>query len=325
MRLPARVTCCALALLLAPALACAAVLSLAAADGPVSLPVYVAQARGFFAAEGLELRVQECRSGRECYGLLADGRVDLATAAELQVALGSALRPDIAILATISASPYQIKIIARRSARVLEAPQLRGKRIGTVLGSSAQYFLDSWLLFNDIDPASVSVVDLAPEKLVAALDQRSVDAVAIWEPLAATAAQVLGGDAVTFANPRVYTQYFNLLATRPLIAQRSPEITRLLRALMRAQRYIAAEPAAARQVLAERLHLPAAVATGAMDNLDFRVRLDQSLVATMQSESRWAVHAGLARRAALQGMDLLRTIDPQPLQRLDADAVGLVK
>ena len=321
-----RLLCCAAALLLAPAFArAAAALSIAVSDGPVSLSVYVAQARGFFAAEGLDLHVKDCRSGRDCYALLAQGHADLATASELPVALGSTTRPDIAILATISASPYQIKVIARRSAQVTEAPQLRGKRIATVLGSSAQYFLDSWLLFNDIDPATVNVVGLAPEKLVAALDERSVDAVAIWEPLAATAAQTLGGDAVTFANPRVYTQYFNLVATRPLIAQRGDDLTRLLHALVRAQQFIVANPAAARAVLTERLRLPAALAAGALDNLDYRVRLDQSLVATMQSEARWAMRTGLVPRAALQGVDLLRTVDPQPLQRLDAAAVGLVK
>jgi hypothetical protein len=80
------------ALLLFPAGARAAPLALAVSSGPVSLPIYVAQARGFFADEGLELQVRECRSGRECYGLLADGRVDVATAAELMVALGGAKR-----------------------------------------------------------------------------------------------------------------------------------------------------------------------------------------------------------------------------------------
>ncbi len=45
----------------------------------------------------------------------------------------------------------------------------------------------------------------------------------------------------------------------------------------------------------------------------------------MQSEARWAMRTGLVPRAALQGVDLLRTVDPQPLQRLDAAAVGLVK
>ncbi len=300
----------------------AAPLTLAVSSGPVSLPIYVAEARGFFKDEGLDLRLRECASGRECYQWLADGGVDVATAAELLVATGSAARRDLAIIATISASSYQIKLVARRSAQIAEAPQLRGKRIGTVLGSSAQYFLDNWLVFNDIDPTAVSIVGLAPDKLVAALETRGVDAVAIWEPLASSAALALGGDAVTFVSPRLYTQHFNLVSARPTIARRADDIARLLRALMRAQRTIRSEPDAVRALLAARLHLAPAVVSTVIENQDYRVRLDQSLVTTMQGQARWAARGTGGARV---GIDMLRSIDPVPLNRLDATAVGLVR
>ena len=300
----------------------AAPLTLAVSSGPVSLPIYVAEARGYFKDEGLDLRLRDCASGRECYRWLADGQVDVATAAELLVATGSAAHRDLAIIATISASSYQIKLVARRSAHIAEAPQLRGKRIGTVPGSSAEYFLDNWLVFNDIDPTAVTLVGLAPDKLVAALEDRDVDAVAIWEPLASSAALALGGDAVTFASPRVYTQHFNLVSARSTLARRDADIARLLRALLHAQRTIQAEPAAVRALLAERLRLAPAVVSTVIANQDYRVRLDQSLVTTMQAESRWAARAASGARA---GTDTLRAIEPAPLRRLDPAAVGMVQ
>ena len=310
------------ALLLFASRAHAAPLALAVSSGPVSLPIYVAQARGFFRDEGLELKLRECASGRECYQWLQDGQVDIATAAELLVATGIANRRDLAIVATISTSSYQIKLVARRSAQIVEAPQIRGKRVGTVPGSSAEYFLDNWLVFNDIDPAQVSVVGLPPDKLVAALEARSVDAIAIWEPLASSAALALGGDAITFASPRVYTQHFNLVGTRTTLSRREDDVVRLLRALVRAQRDIQEQPEAARALLAQRLHLAPAVAATMMENQDYRVRLDQSLVTTMQGEARWAAHnAGGARGST----DMLRAIDAAPLLRVDAAAVGIVR
>ncbi len=300
----------------------AAPLTLAVSSGPVSLPIYMAQARGFFKDEGLELRLRDCASGRECYQWLADGQVDLATTAELQVTTGSAAHRDLAIIATISTSSYQIKLVARRSAKIAEAPQVRGKRIGIVPGSSAQYFLDNWLVYNDIDPGSVTVVGLAPDKITPALQAREVDAIAIWEPLASSAALALGGDAVTFASPRVYTQHFNLVAGRPLLARRADDVARLLRALLRAQRAIQADPDAARALLAQRLHLPPQVATTAMQDEDYRVRLDQSLVTTMQGEARWAASATGVAHA---GLDVLHAIETAPLHGVDAAAVGIVQ
>ena len=315
----------------APEIARPAPLTLAVSDGPVSLPIYVAEARGLFKAEGLDLHVVACRSGRECYGMLADGRVDIATAAELLVAIGHAARPDIAIVGTVSASAYQIKIVARRSAHIDEAPQVRGKRIGTVAGTSAQYYLDSWLVFNDIDPRAVTIVPLAPDRLVGALERRDVDAVAIWEPLASTAAATLGADAVAFASPRVYTQHFNLLADRATIARREPEFEHVLRALVAAQRLIAQDPAAAQALLGVRLGLAPAIAASAVADQDYRVRLDQSLVTTMQSQARWAARAGALAsssplpQAGLGNGDLLHAIEPGPLRRVAPDAVGLVR
>ena len=312
----------ACALMMFPHRAQAAPLTLGVSSGPVSLPIYVADARGFFKDEGLDLRLRECTSGRECYQWLADGGVDVATAAELQVVTGAAAHRDLAIVATISASSYQIKLVARRSAQIAEAPQLRGKRIGTVLGSSAQYFLDNWLVFNDIDPGTVTITGVAPDKVVKALEERAVDAVAIWEPLASSAALALGGDAVTFVSPRVYTQHFNLVSARSVIERRDGDIARLLRALLRAQRIIQAEPDAVRALLAARLHLAPALVSTVVESQDYRVRLDQSLVTTMQSQARWAARAA---SGVQPGVDPLRSIDAGPLRRIDATAVGLVR
>jgi ABC-type nitrate/sulfonate/bicarbonate transport system substrate-binding protein len=291
----------------------AAPLTLAVSSGPVSLPVYVAEAKGFF---------KEGARGRECIRWLADGHVDMATAAKLLVVTGAAAHRDLAIVATISASSYQIKVVARRSAQIAEAPQVSGKRVGTVPDSSAQYFLDDWLIFNDIDPATVKLIGLAPDELVAALQAHALDAIAIWEPIASTAALSLAGDAVVFASPRVYTQHFNLVAARPALAHRDADVARVLRALLRAQRAIQAEPGVASSLLAERLHMGPTQATAMMESQDYRVRLDQSLVIAMQSQARWA-----ARRAGdgRTGVDVLVAIDAAPLQRIDATAVGLVR
>jgi len=295
---------------------------LAVSSGPVSLPIYVAESRGFFRDEGLELQLRDCASGRECYQWLADGRVDLATAAELLVVTGDAAHRELAIVATICASSSQIKLVARRSARISEAPQIRGRRVATVLGSSAQYFLDNWLVFNDIDPATVTVSGMPPDQLVPALQEHRVDAIAIWEPIAASAALALAGDAVTFATERVYTQHFSLVGARPTLERREADVARLLRALLRAQHAIQAEPAAARALLAERLHVPPAIAATMMESQDYRVRLDQSLVTTMQGEARWVARNAGSGRASV---DVLQDIAPGPLQRIDPDAVGLVQ
>ena len=307
----------------------AAPLTLAVSEGPVALPVLVADARGFFKDEGLDVRQIDCRSGLECAQRLFDGQADVATVSELVVALNSGARPGIAMFGTISASSTQIKLVAHRAAAAAAGGGLAGLRVATPPGTSAQYFLDCWLVFNDVDPRRVKLVPRAPEQIPGALARGEVDAAAVWEPWAAQAVAALGADAVVLPSPRVYTQHFGLVADRGTLARREPELVGLLRALVRAQHDIADEPQAARALYAARRGVTPEIAGAWIAEQDYRVRLDQSLVTTMESELRWAARAGLEGfepgRFGARSPALLRSIEPALLRQAAPDAVGLVR
>ena len=139
---------------------------IAVARGPVSLLVYVAEARGFFAKEGVDIRQVACTSGKECLKLLRDGIATFATCADLLVALDGLAPegPGVRILATISTSSSQIKVVGRSSAGIRAPTDFVGKRVGTVRGSSAQYLLHLWLAQHRIEASAIQEVHaLAPE------------------------------------------------------------------------------------------------------------------------------------------------------------------
>jgi ABC-type nitrate/sulfonate/bicarbonate transport system substrate-binding protein len=298
-------------------------LSLAVSHGPVSLSIYVAEAEGLFDKEGLTVKKLDCSSGRDCFRLLAEGSADVATAAELVATLNSFSRPDLAMIATISTSSHQIKLVGRRSAGIALPADLAGKRVGTVPGSSAQYFLDSWLLFHGIG-AQPKVIGYTPDKLTAALQQGAVDAVAIWEPVASNTLSLLREDGLLLPNPRVYTQHFGLITTKPALAAREAALLKLLRALVRAERFIAEDPARAKQVLIARLGYSHALAEVQLKEHDFRIRLDQALVSTMSSQSRWALRENHAHPPAGAG-GLASVIQPSLLRKVAPNAVTLVR
>lgn len=311
----------AVALLVAAVAARAEPLTLAVARGPVSLLVYVAQARGYFREEGLDLQLRECGSGRDCHRLLSEGGVDVATAAELVVTLNAAARPEHAIFATISASSHQIKLVARRSVGGSTPAGLRGRRIGTVIGTSAQYYLHRWMVFHGLEPRDVQLVPMAPDRIVDALRRGEIDAAAIWEPYASAA---IADGAFELPNPRVYTQFFNLVATRTMLSTRGYQVSRLLRALLQAQRFVAENPARAAAVLVERLNLDPQLALAQLREHDYRLRLDQSLLSTMSSQQRWATAEGLVDPTAVRGR-VTQAVEPRPLQRLEPGAVTVVR
>lgn len=302
----------------------AAELVLAVSRTSLSLPVHVAEARGYFKDEGVAVRTVECIGGQRCMKLLLDGDAQVATASDLPVMFNGFERTDYAVLATFVTSARDLKLVARAGAGIGAPRQLAGKRVGVVRGASSQYYLDAYLLYNDVDPALVTMVALAPERMPEALARKEVDAVAVWEPWAWLAVRAAGKEAAVLPNPRIYTQSFNLVADRRSIAQREDELLRVLRALDRAVRFIREQPLAAQEILKRRLSLDQAFVDWAWPDLDYRLSLDQSLLSTIENEVRWAVREGHAPagKAAPKVLDL---VEPRLLRKAVPAAVTIAK
>jgi NitT/TauT family transport system substrate-binding protein len=295
------------------ALHCTAALTFAVSHSPQSLPVFIAESRGYFAAEGVKVTVKPYSSGQLCMTELLERRAQLATASELRVVFSSFERDDYVILATFAASTESVRIISRRSADILQTKQLVGKRIGVLVASSAHYYLDAFLLYHGIDPKSVKIVPTDPESLVGALQRKEVDAVAAFQQQAMMALQALGRDGVLLDGPRFYNQTFNVIAERGAARTQQAEIVKLLRALRRAERYIEEQPAAAQAVMRTRLKLDSETVDAIFQGISYRLRLDQSLVSTMEGQARWALREGHVA-GDKKVPNYLHFIDPAPLK-----------
>jgi NitT/TauT family transport system substrate-binding protein len=281
-----------LSTLLLPACGAAAQLTLAVTHSPSTLAIDVAEELGYFAAEGVAVRVIECGGGPRCMEQLFERSAQMTAVSELPVVFNSFERADYAIVATLATSTGNIRLIGRRSAGITGPEQLLGKRIGVIVGSSSHYFLNAYLLFHGIDPKQVQIVDLLPEQMVAAVQRSQIDAVAGYGRHTAAVAKALGADAVALGDPRIYTDSHNLVVDRRTLAEHEDEIVRVLRALQRAQHFIAEQPQRAKEILGARARLDPAFVDAVFAGFSYRLSLDQSLVSTMESEARWALREG---------------------------------
>lgn len=295
---------------------------LAVAKGTVSLPVHVAAAEGHFRAQGLDVQLVRCASGRECLQLVLRGEADIATAAELPVVLANRRGDPLVVIASISSTSHQIRLLGRRGAGIAVPEDLRRKRVAVVPGTSSEYFLASWLLYHGLPMSAVTMVPIQPDQAAVALANRTADAVAIWEPHASAALQAAAGDGIELPNPRVYTQNFVLALGRAQAEARADDWIRLLRALAKAQKSIADHPARAQQRLADELAWTREGAAAALQGHDFRLRLDQVLVNTMSQQVRWAQQEGIGPSPA-QPQNALHWIDATFLRAVAPSAVSL--
>ncbi len=297
-------------------------LKIAVSRSPLSLPFFVAEKNGYFAAEGVSVKTSEAIGGHRALQLLLSGEADLATSSDAVVMFNSFKTSDFAVIATFVSSDDDIKLVVRPGAGIVLPNDLVGKRIGTVIGSASHYFLDTYLLFQGVDPQEVKVVGLQPEMMAAAMKSGAIDAVAVWEPFPFELLQGIDG-ASLLKSPPAYRLTFNLLASRKIIGIRDDELVGVLHALARAQHFIRTEPQMAQAILRSQLKLNQAFIEWIWPSYNYRLTLDQSLLTTLESEGRWARRSGHV--TAKQSPNYLDLIYTQPLRTLSPSSVGIVE
>lgn len=314
-----------LALLLAIATSGAAVaagLTIAVSRTPLSLPFYVAETQGYFAAEGVQVALKEVIGGHRSFQQMLDGEADLATASGTVIMFNSFKRDDFAVVASFVTSSNDTKLILGNGASISSPQQLAGKRIGTVVGASSHYFLDTWLIFNGVDPKSIRLSNHQPEAMATALAKGEVDAVAIWEPFAFQALKAVPGTRL-LPDHGAYVMSFNLIGNKKLLELRDDDLARVLRALLRAEQFIQSEPAGAQAILRARLKLDQDFIDWIWPHYKYRISLDQSLITTLEGEARWARQE--KHVIAGRSPNYLRFLHPQPMLKLRPDRVTIGK
>jgi NitT/TauT family transport system substrate-binding protein len=303
--------------------AASAPLHIAVSRTPLSLPIYVAESQGFFAAEGVAVRTSDCIGGFRCMRSMADGLADLATAADTPIVFSSFERSDFMVLATFATTSHDVKLVGRKDADVAIPQHWSGKKVGVVRGAASHYVVDAFLLLHGVDPHLVQMVWMQPEDMAAALLDGRLDVAAVWEPYGWAAAKALAGNAQLVPSVHLYTETFNLVASRRLAGVRDAEFAAMLRAIARAERFIAEQPQQAQRILKARLGLDQSFVDWVWRDLHFRLSLDEALLSTLESEAKWAVREGHVKSTKMP--NFRSRLYAEPLRQADRQAVGLLR
>ena len=225
--------------------------------------------------------------------LASAGQADLAANSETQALRGSVAHPDLRFIFTVAECPY--RIVARRSAGIARLADLRGKRIGTQLESSGEFFLDAMLRTIGVAAEDVTRVHFmahteAPISLLpAALRDGRIDAVALWEPQVEKARAALAGDAIVFRDPAVYTEKFNLCTTQANLDHPSTRrrIVAFVRALIAAAQRLKAEPEAGQRLVAKAAGLDIETVRASWPQLSYPGALAPDLLDVFERQEPW--------------------------------------
>lgn len=300
----------------------AAPLRIGVSETLLSLPLYVAEAEGFFQKRGVNVEFVNCIGGNRCVKNMLDGQTDMSTATELPVVFNSFSRSDFAILTSFVSVANDLKVVARTDAKITEPGKLRDKTLGYVKGGASQYVLDLVLVYNGIDPDTVKLKAITPETALTALANKEVDALCIWEPFASRIELELGTDVQLVPIPKLYTETFNLIAMQSTIKARPQELERIVQALKDSTQFIQTHPEKVKALAAKRLRVPVTLIDKIFDDYRFRLSLNRSLPRTMEGQGRWALREGHVP-SNLPQPNYTSFLYPAFLKTVDPSAVSL--
>ncbi len=291
---------------------------------PLGALLALAVERGYLADERIAAEIVDgYPSGKMALTGLLAGEVDIALCAETPIVFNSFEHPDFRIIATVGSSDNEPRIVARRDSGIEKPADLRGKRVATQRASAVHYFLSLFLLRHGMSEADVELSFLKAEELPDALSQGAIDAFSMREPFVGKAEQLLGEEAVVFAEPALYVKTYNLVVRDDIVANRPETLWALLRALLRAEQFARAHPNDAIEAVAGRLAMDPAILAEVWPELELRISLGQGLLSALEDQARWALSRGLIE--AEQAPNYLEFVDSEPLTKVKSAAVTLIR
>lgn len=287
---------------------------------PQSTLVHVAVAKGYFVEEGLDVQPLMRTFGKAALETVIENKADFATVAETPIMFNVLKGEKIFVLANIEASSMNNAVVARKDAGISVPGDLKGKRVGVTSGTTGDFFLDSLLTANGLTRSEIQPVSLKPEEMQDAIMAKKVDAVSTWNYPLTQISRQLGDTGTIFYDREIYTETFNIAARQEFVEKNPEQVKRFLSALIKAEDFVAKNPDEAQAIMSTATKIDRNLIREVWNEFNYHVMLDQTLLLTLEDETRWAMNNKLTDQAAMPDylsfihLDSLKAVKPEAIR-----------
>ena len=281
--------------------------------------IWMAQARGFFKEENLQVTVRWLSSGNDALRAFEDGREGKPGAGDfvvvnelLAVNFWQTAAADFAVIAALARDADGYVAVAGKEVATPQA--LRGKSVATQLGSTSAWFLGEYLRAHGMSERDIAVRNVTPDAISSwDPDKGDVAAVFVREPYGARVLTTQGSRVHRLTTARGYMSGYLVVGTWERYLRDHPGVAeRFLRALDKGRRYAEEHKAEVVQFAREMFSGNEDTSPVEADyaTADRVLGLDKITLDDFDNLAAWMRAAGLAKRA----FDRRSFFNPSPLR-----------
>ena len=151
-------------------------------------------------ATGWDVEWRKFDAGTDVIAAMASGDVVLSELGSSPLSIAASSGVDLQLIAYSDVIGEAESLIAHTGSGIASVADLKGKRIGVPLGSTAHFSLMGALQHEGVAESDVTIIGMKPDQIAASWDQDAIDAAWIWQPvqseLMKSGTLVLGADKV---------------------------------------------------------------------------------------------------------------------------------
>ncbi|MFR4447166.1 MAG: ABC transporter substrate-binding protein [Megamonas funiformis] len=256
-------------------------------DPQISAQQIIADKKGYFKEEGLNVTNKFIQSGGDMSSLISGGSAQVSFESPYTDIALAANGVGIKIVAPMANIGNTQAVVAGKNANIVNGKDLEGKKVGIPAGAGVMIAIRNMCNELNVDINKIQFVTLSPSDAIAALEKGDIDAMACWEPWISNAQN--NGGKLLFSGLKSYlgdkqgdVNWMNFYTTMQVsdtfLKEHPEEVKAMLRALKKATDFINENPDEAAEIIAKEINLDATQVKKIMSQNQYQMLYDDKFV-----------------------------------------------
>ena len=261
----------------------------------IEAPAHIAHYNKYFEDEDLDVELKINPDGKTSLEQLFEGTAQIIAVTGTPIVYASFHRSDFYIVGDIKHLNIHF-CLARKDKGIRTVKDLKGKKIGLMKGTSADFFMDLFFAYNGITRSDVEIVEMNAPTMLESIVKGEIDAMFCWQPWILKAKKALGQNGVILPNEHIHIGSWVVIAMKTFADQHPEIIEKFIRAIVRAEKFMKENREKSIDIHAKVSGVHQEIAAALFDNIGPGISLDQGLLDILEDQARWAIRYGYTDR-----------------------------